>query len=177
MKRLFIFSLIFLSLFSCNKDDDQSSKDPVSQLPAATQTGENTFGCLLDGEVFLPDNHHLSLDCVYQYVNGGYYFALQGNRDNENFDSILIGVSTNDLKIEEEGLYPLRENIPTNAYGTYGYAGIFSQTSQQYTGELIITYLDEEQGIVLGTFWFDIEDHNGVVHRIRKGRFDMQFTN
>ncbi len=115
MKRILITMLLIFPLWGlggCSKDDDQSSQDPVSQLPEATQTGENTFGCLLNGEIFLPDNRHLSLDCVYQYVDGGYYFSLQGNRDNEFFHSILIGISTNDLKIEQGGVYPLGENIP-----------------------------------------------------------------
>ena len=31
--------------------------------------------------------------------------------------------------------------------------------------------------IVSGTFWFDVLDTFGVVHQIREGRFDMQYTN
>ncbi|MFD1553252.1 hypothetical protein DNU06_17485 [Putridiphycobacter roseus] len=27
---------------------------PLEQLPEATQTGANTFGCLVDGEVYIP---------------------------------------------------------------------------------------------------------------------------
>lgn len=32
----------------CKKDD------PEAGLPAATHTGANTFGCLVDGQVFVP---------------------------------------------------------------------------------------------------------------------------
>jgi len=82
MKTFLNFSLsiiLLLSLGACSKDDD-IPKSPIDQLPPATQTGENTFGCLLDGKAFLPGNGINPLDCVYQYVDGGYYFALQGNK-------------------------------------------------------------------------------------------------
>lgn len=45
-----------------------------------------------------------------------------------------------------------------------------------HTGELTITKLDFENNIVSGTFWYDIEDTQGVIHQIREGRFDMHFT-
>lgn len=51
-----------------------------------------------------------------------------------------------------------------------------SFTSQDYSGELTITKLDEENQIVSGTFLFDIEDHNGEVQEIREGRFDMKYA-
>nr|WP_315258204.1 hypothetical protein [uncultured Flavobacterium sp.] len=44
------------------------------------------------------------------------------------------------------------------------------------TGELKIAKLDFTNNIVSGTFWYDVKDNNGVIHQIRDGRFDMQFT-
>jgi len=44
------------------------------------------------------------------------------------------------------------------------------------TGELKIEKLDIKNNIVAGTFWYDIKDNKGVIHQIREGRFDMQFT-
>jgi hypothetical protein len=35
----------------CKKDNQGPSKE---QLPAITQTGANTFGCYVNGEIFLP---------------------------------------------------------------------------------------------------------------------------
>lgn len=62
------------------------------------------------------------LNYDYQYVDGGYYFALQKNRNNKFFHSILIGVQIDDLEIEQGNVYPFAEN----------------------TDKLYITYLDEE---------------------------------
>ena len=71
--KLKILNLILLCIFltSCSSNDDSSGgNNPVNQLPEATQIGENTFGCLLDGEAFIPGGGTNSLDCVYQLVNG-----------------------------------------------------------------------------------------------------------
>jgi hypothetical protein len=55
----------------------------------------------LDGEPFIPGGGTNPLDCVYQFVNGEYYFGLQGNKRNENNNLITIALSTNELEIEE----------------------------------------------------------------------------
>ena len=92
MKKLFLFVTITFLLSCCNKNDDDTPTNPLEQLPPATQTGANTFGCLLDGELFLPSGGFNSLDCVYQLINGERYFNLQGNRDDENFNLIRISL-------------------------------------------------------------------------------------
>ncbi|WP_372746855.1 lipoprotein, partial [Lutibacter sp.] len=78
MKKLVLILTITILLTACNKDNDSIA--PIDQLPEATQTGENTFGCLLNGEAFLPSGGVNPLDCVYEYYDGSYHFALQGNR-------------------------------------------------------------------------------------------------
>ncbi len=47
-----ILSLLLVILVGCTKDN--ITKDPVSQLPLETQTGANTFGCLVGGKLFYP---------------------------------------------------------------------------------------------------------------------------
>ncbi len=80
IKKLLFLLLILTQLISCCKKNNDEPTNPIDQLPAATQTGANTFGCLLDGKAFLPGNSGNPLDCVYQFVSGGYYFALQANK-------------------------------------------------------------------------------------------------
>jgi hypothetical protein len=170
---ILFFAIILLS--ACNKNDDTPT-NPVDQLPPATQIGANTFGCLLDGEVFIPRGGTNPLDCVYQFVNGGYYFALQGNkRDSENI-LIGIGITTRNLELNQIDSYILTSNEIGNASGGYFYGTLWNYTTQNHIGELTISKLDTQNQIVSGTFWFNVEDQNGVVHEIREGRFDMQFT-
>ncbi|WP_034061122.1 hypothetical protein [Lacinutrix jangbogonensis] len=51
-KTLITTILILLLLFGCSKDDDNNTFTPT--LPEATQTGENTFGCYIDGVLLTP---------------------------------------------------------------------------------------------------------------------------
>tara|TARA_R110002012_G_scaffold70712_1_gene181892 strand:+ start:16626 stop:17183 length:558 start_codon:yes stop_codon:yes gene_type:complete len=178
IKQPYSLLLLFLALTvaGCSDDDDNPPTDPVDQLPPATQTGAQTFGCLLDGEVFLSGNTPNNLDCVYQFTNGAYYFSLQGNKRDSNNNLIRISLNTKRLEIHQNDTYILLENIDENAYGSYFYNADFYYTNQTQTGELKITKLDYGNHIVAGTFWFDIKDSNGVVHKIREGRFDVRFT-
>ena len=50
MKTLFLKTvLLFFALTFSNCENN----DPQDQLPAITQTGANTFGCLIEGRVFI----------------------------------------------------------------------------------------------------------------------------
>ena len=163
MKKIVLILLITFTLSSCNNDDDKP-KTELEKLPPATQTGANTFGCLLDGKAFLPGNFPNATNCFYQLVDGEYYFALNTSNINEDDLLISIGLITNAKQIEQNGQYALE--------------GIFTTTDGvSYTGELHITHLNETNYTVSGTFWFDIIDFQGNVHQIREGRFDMQYTN
>jgi hypothetical protein len=172
---LLLVTLSLLSTTSCNNDDDQP-QNPIDLLPPATQTGANTFGALLDGEPFIPRGGTNPLDCQYQLINGEYYFQLQGNREDKNFNLISLSLSTIQKEIEQGQTYLLTEEAEGNVSGRYGFNGDFFFTSQQYSGELTITHLDMTNQTVSGSFFFDIIDQNGDLRQIREGRFDMQFT-
>ncbi|TRX21641.1 hypothetical protein [Flavobacterium franklandianum] len=180
MRNLLLLILTVFTLTSCDKDDDKP-KTELEKLPPATQTGAKTFGCLLDGVAFVPGNQNLAKNCVYQYVNG-YYFSLQGSTYPKN-QLIGLGLSTDNLKIEEGKIYILQDKIDGNASGLYYFGdditGIYElkRTSNVEKGEMKISKLDFTKHIVSGTFWYDIKDGKGVIHKIREGRFDMQYTN
>ncbi|GLB53179.1 hypothetical protein NBRC110019_22190 [Neptunitalea chrysea] len=177
MKNLFLLLTVALTLSCCNNDDDtNTSTNPINQLPPATQTGENTFGALLDGEVFIPSGGTNPLDCVYQLVSGQYFFGLQGNKRDEDFNRITLSISTNAKELEEGQSYQLIENEIGNAYATYSFATNATTTSSNNSGTLTITKLDLDNQIISGTFSFDIIDFEGNLRQIRDGRFDMQFT-
>ena len=176
MKKIVLLLLIITTLSCCNKNDD-ATIIPLEQLPPATQIGANTVGCLLDGKAFLPGNFNSATNCFYQFVNGEYYFALAfSKRDSEN---ILVGidVGTNAKQIFQNGSYGLIEHAPNNASAAFIYGTFENFTDNINTGQLKITKLDEINHIVSGTFWFDVQDTYGVIHQIREGRFDMQYTN
>lgn len=47
---IYFLTVTVLTASMCKK----KPVDPIDQLPPETQTGANTFGCLVNGEVFKP---------------------------------------------------------------------------------------------------------------------------
>ncbi|WP_127845446.1 DUF6252 family protein [Psychroflexus aestuariivivens] len=174
--KIFFYSVSLLFFFSCNSDDG-GSINPINRLPKATQTGENTFGCLLDGEAFIPGGGINPLDCVYQLINGERFFNVQGNKRDEDNNLERISLSTNAKELQEGQTYQLLTNDAGNLFGAF-----FLNATQKFTdgeentGELKITHLDLTNQTISGTFFFDIVDQNGNLREIREGRFDMHFT-
>jgi hypothetical protein len=50
----------------CQKADS----DPVGQLPPATQTGANTFGCLVNGQSYTPSGNNGTANYAVLYGLG-----------------------------------------------------------------------------------------------------------
>lgn len=96
-------------LAGCSKDDTPKS------LPPATQTGEGIFACLVNGEVFVHEDG--LINCFYQYTDGGYYFGIQGEVENnvQGMSSILL--ATDNKGIEDGSTHQLLGKISGNAYG------------------------------------------------------------
>ncbi|RZJ63743.1 MAG: hypothetical protein EOO47_28045 [Flavobacterium sp.] len=166
---LFIIAIIN----SCSKDDDKG----VESLPPATQTGARTFGCLVDGNAFIDTG---AINCFYQYVDGGYYFAVGGENNSEN--PIGVNIATYNKTISQGETLPLTLRQDGYAWGgaffeltsTNGESGF---TNNEYTGEVTITKLDYESNIVSGTFWLDVKHpETGARIKITDGRFDTHFS-
>jgi hypothetical protein len=185
----FIHLLTIFSLFCITITASECKKhkplNPVDQLPPETQTGANTFGCLINGQAFLPKGPSLDpiLQCAYQYLNTnyskGFYFQLSAGHKYSPTDVSGIGVYTNSLPISE-GSYNLGDNQKGSAYALYlrytQNESINLYTKTNLPGELTITKFDEINQIVCGKFWFNVIKGPGDTIKITDGRFDMQFT-
>lgn len=179
MKKLFLLLIAILALNGCNKDNIPfRGKD---QLPPETQTGANTVGCLVNGEVFLPHAEGLSpeVNCFYQFLDGEFYFSMAFS-DLRNGGSESVVIQTRRLDLKEEQTYVLNKNIIDDGDFTGG-GGIYTPSAGRFytstikTGELKITHLDISHSIISGTFWFDAVNSTGEVVGIREGRFDWNY--
>ena len=184
---LIVLSLVFFGS-SCKKN---KNSNPINQLPPETQTGANTFGCLVNGEVFKPGGASLtggSLSCNFQYLgagpNGGYFFRLAAiSRNNNSGESKSIGLFTDSLKILQgvEYIY-IAPRIKGTAYALYGYTKNNPLTIDDYetnslnTGKLQIKKLDTVNQIISGIFSFDGANSIGQKVKVREGRFDVRYT-
>ena len=185
---LVLLFTISLTASQCKKN--KTPANPIEALPPETQTGANTFGCLVDGKAFLPKRPFGSINpvltCYYQYIYYpspvGYVFQVKANStiDPSFFQS--LNVLCDSVKLEQDKIYNLQESLKGFSRGNYlkakndntSYDNYF--TYFPYSGELNIKKFDEANQIVSGTFWFNAVNSTGDTVHVTEGRFDMQFT-
>jgi hypothetical protein len=174
-----MFPLWGLGGLSCSDDDDTPNCQGIDCLPEATQTGAGTFGCLVNGEPFYAFG---SVDCQYQLVNGEYFFGVGFSRG--CCFPYTIDLATEQLEIEEGETYNLLEINQGNAYGYVAFffdsdnsQFITATTSEEHSGTITITKLDQQNKIVAGTFEFEIlNPDDSQVYQITEGRFDSFYA-
>jgi len=179
MKKLILLFAITQTLNCCSSDDNSNDT-----LPPATQTGANTVGCLVNGEVFLPKAEGINPAVVvnYEFINGEFFFLLNF-ADMRGVISEFVSVSTGFIELEANQTYILDKN-PYDDGDYTGGGGAYRPntldngeyyTNSSITGELTITRVDTSNSIISGTFWFDAINEQGEIVEIREGRFDYVY--
>ncbi|TMU50427.1 DUF6252 family protein [Flagellimonas algicola] len=177
MKTLLAFMLMVI-LTACNNDDDGTPENPADALPPATQTGEGTFGCLIDGEPFFPGRFGGDQpSAFYQFVRDAYTLGISASRGG---GETMVGFNLGALDIEglEEKTYSLTTFESGNFFAEYLIGGgieLTSSPTDEEPGILTITNFTDE--IISGTFEFTVLDNEGNEIRITDGRFDLRYTN
>jgi len=182
MKQILLLSLgLLLISAGCKKN---RNKNPVDELPPATQNGANTFGCLIDGKVFRPKGDPFAgpvIKAQYQFVNGRQGFGISARRS-ESEKSQVVGIGGDSVHIAV-GIFDLGSVGPERLTAGYTYrdlnslSGIDYGTTEMHSGQLTITKFDTINQIVSGTFWFDaIDSATGKIVQIREGRFDLFYV-
>ena len=164
--------LLLLFLSGC---DLFKSADKTEQLPPATQEGKNTFGCLVNGKVWLPkgNNGTANLDASYDpSYNGGTLSVAAYRIESSNFQGILIGASN----------ITLPSSMDFHADGTPLAQFFDEQTSCGYNdsltflgGALQITKLSIGSQIASGTSHFKVVNQGCDTVKVTDGRFDLKF--
>lgn len=185
---LLILPSLFFIILTGTECKKHKPSNPVDQLPPETQVGANTFGCLVNGKVFVPKGPSLSpiLTCYYQFLNNnyskGYFFQVHAiRRGTKDCELTAISLDTDSITIQENEVFDLSLISPGYAGGRYSYypgcaASQDYKTNNKYKGSLTIKKFDETNQIVSGTFWFNAVNANGDTVHVTEGRFDMQFT-
>ncbi len=175
-----LISFLLFSRMQCEKIDVPE----IEKLPPATQTGADTFGCLVNGKALTPRGYFLSgpiLQCEYQLLNGGNYFVLSCQDQKSFSDGIHVVRLRSDNLVLEQKVYSLTENnVDGKSSGLFEIysKGMVNQYSTNTIdlGELTITHLNEQEQIISGTFWFDANNDKGEKVEVREGRFDMHYV-
>lgn len=178
MKNLFIITVFFaVGAVSCNKE--------IKDLPPATDTGSNTFGAKVNGNLWKPQGFgpFPANDILESTVAGNDIQIWARNfasSPNETEFYLLI------KDVTGPGIYQLDQTIPSHPYPnvSYGYyvkRNVTPQnewsTSATYTGTVTITKFDKTAKIASGTFQFNaINMYNAPEPlTVTEGRFDVKF--
>ncbi|MFT3948610.1 MAG: hypothetical protein QM763_16725 [Agriterribacter sp.] len=172
--------LLFACLFSLLLSAAHCKKDRF-ELPPETTTGANTFGCKVNGKVFVPRDGKGKPGLFCQYVNlgsgeGGGWFLNIPATDWKGKGYPSMGITTDSLFIEEGGTYPFKRRTKGYANAEYDFGSKNYIIIPPDSGELIITKHDPLRRILSGRFWFDGTDkESGEKVEIREGRFDIVY--
>ena len=177
-----IYGVLIIGLMGCKKEvADPGSSNP-NVLPPLTHEGKNTFGCKVNGEVWVAYapftvGGPTSMESIYNSSSG--YFQLIGKRvlDEDNvFETIKILCDS----VFIQGDYPMRINH-LSTRGFTDYKGNYNCSKYYYDTTLIsrvdITFFSPSQRIISGTFEMDLVNPScpGDTVKIREGRFDWRY--
>jgi hypothetical protein len=196
MKQIKLLLVVILcsSIFAACKKTKTPEPEPVitgDQLPAITQTGANTFGCVVNGNVWIPQgtdgslvNSKLTIDNTT--TNGMFllinYRVFNGFKDRIVFYSDSIkGVGTYPVKTNSKALFTYGKYKPDNSasfcefdnsnYGTFG-GNIYN-----IDGYIKVTRYDIVNKIYSGEFEISFVNNScelGSPVKITGGRFDYK---
>ncbi len=175
MKKIFLAVSLFtcFCFCQCRKDKEEP------QLPPETTTGAMTFGCKINGKVFVPrdGNGHPGLFC--QYVNlgsgpgGGWYLNIPATDWKPNPPE-GVNIETDSLLISQGQTYQFK-NAKGFPRAFYDNGDVYPKLDNDL-GELTITKFDQTNRIISGTFSFiGTNVSTGQQVSITEGRFDIRY--
>ena len=176
--------LIVLSITFFSSCKDTKGKDPIAVLPPITTEGLNTFGCLIDGEVWVPERK-IDIQCNYyprhDFLDERLWGTLSFSSTRKSKFSKFTLVSISHKEIFGKSKKYLHNDGPASNKGGGGLLSFSSgdayRTINGINDLINIIELDSIRKIISGTFEFDAvnkyEPFDTV--KVRNGRFDLEF--
>jgi hypothetical protein len=154
----------FVGIYSCCKE-----KIKPTELPAITSSGERTFACLVNGEVFIhnicPNNNSIYLRPEYDSTYN--WFRLKAANEFHFENPLYIDLSIRNCD-GVEGIVPMSNDYHDRPINNWSLNTLKSNYIE-------FTRFDTAEKIVSGTFQFtcfDSSDSTNILE-ITDGRFDL----
>lgn len=172
-KYLAILVSMAFYLQSCDifKSTDPKPKTELEKLPGATQTGENIFGCLVNGKALVVVNTSKQW-AIFQQGQLEFGASFENENLNQSVDMILGDPLINGIDYSF---------IDPSSYYHSGYSLRMSSTvclyefENTFSGSVTFSKMDRVNFIIAGTFEFSTVTSSCDTIRITDGRFDMQY--
>ncbi len=193
-KQLKTIALLFLAFtfINCTKSDDTITPVVEDQLPPITQTGENTFGCLINGNVFIPKDktgytppgggRPRGIN-IYtgSYSSTSDYFVIRAR----NFNNIYLYIYR-EKDVPEESITYNFSNSPGVGYSleapnyphTFCLINGIKYLTFLNSGEITYSKVNFNLGLYAGTFSLKLKNENNPndILEITQGRFDINLA-
>ena len=176
-KKILILIITAILSFGCERDDNF-----VTELPPITTTGENTFGALIEGEIYVPQLSGLSsrLAIEFDFPEPPDYFL-----------SVRTTRTSQESSLKDANLWIRQPNVKkVDIYETMTASGDYKNTRYQnffyhdtiencgtLEGRLEIIHLDTINKIVSGIFELKLIQSDQPYDQcleIASGRFDLK---
>ena len=174
MEKVIVILLLLLAFVaSCKKTP--TAQDELSKLPPATQSGANTFGCLLNGVAWIPKDNYgqaiFQLDADPTFQDGVFGVSAIKYYSAGKFQSISVGSDS----CKGPGIFLFTNKRSNARYADYGIPIELRSLDLGTTciGNLNITRYDVQNRIFSGIFEFTISKGTDTI-RITQGRFDKK---
>lgn len=150
--------------------DDDKPKSELEKLPAATQEGKGTFGCLMNGKAWV----------VKSFTNAPTFYQegvlqIVAHVTTPKIDQVMsIILYEDNLTVAQYILneYPEKVGLVEDLAANCEYL-----TSTVYQGSLTITNFDQTNFIISGTFEFEAySDDCSKSVKVTHGRFDLHYA-
>ncbi len=167
---IFLLCVLAFTVFSC-------TKNKTKELPPATQTGENTFGCKVNGEIWLPAGGGglkpaFSEPAYYFSSHGFFGFHVSNYRDFTSTEIFYIEIDS----MFQVGIYAFDSIVFNDTYRDEN--GNYFIPDPSLGSFFEITKIDTDNNIVSGLFEFhliSVDSTESVT--VTDGRFDVGNVN
>ena len=169
MKIIKIICLLtfFILIHACK---DKDSPNPADNLPPETQTGQQTFGCIVNGRAWVPSVPFPLIRLGVSYYHGGFSVIAKLKKG-----SIYQAISINKFNVIQPGTFTLTTYNNSSDAQLYDFnSGCSFDTNAQNIGILEMTRVDSINGIFSGRFHFKIGVAGCDTIRVADGRFDLR---
>ncbi len=181
-----MLAILFLAMLLGSCEDNHTTnptqnKPPTEeQLPPITTTGAGTFGCKVNGKVWVAKSNtswphiYFSFDRTNRNAIG-----INGYIRNKEIDFLQINIRwyhNLDSSINNYSIGYTNSYTPSGGYIDVN-ENNFWRTDSLRGGKVELLRFDSLNQIISGTFNFDcINKETGDVLKITEGRFDMHYT-
>ena len=178
---LLLLLMLAASLWACHKEDPIKPAPPpdYTVLPPATQEGKNTFGCKVNGQVWVP---RVPLGTVTAYDKYALFHEKNDRGSGIIICNLIDGSSDEHFTLAfTPSFFQVRTYKTLSDTALFRFNPDFTRLSENFdhlegdtSNYLTITKIDTARNFISGVFQCSVYNKNKKI-KITEGRFDMPY--